>query len=64
MPGKTKRGPSNTSYYKNYEIQDKWEKNKVKKIEKRLAEHPNDVQSIKRKVPDYGPSWAKKKKRE
>lgn len=59
MPNKTKRGPSNTAYFKNYEAQNRKEKNKEKRIEKHLNKHSNDVQSLERKPVDYTP---KKKK--
>lgn len=64
MPNKIKRGPSNVAYFKNYSAQDKREKNKTKKIEKHSAKHPNDKQSIERKVPNYGVEWGGRKKRE
>lgn len=59
MPNKTKRGPSNTAYFKNYEIQNKKEKNKEKKIEKHLKNHPNDEQSLERKPANYTPKFKK-----
>lgn len=44
MPNKTKRGPSNTSYFKNYSS--KAEKNKERKLNRHMKKHPNDKQSI------------------
>ena len=62
MPGKTSRGSSNTAYFKNYSAQDKREKNKEKKIDKHLKNHPNDVQSLERKPVNYTPKPKKEEK--
>lgn len=56
MPNKIKCSTSRKAQYSNYQAQNRKEKNKERKLLKHLEKHPNDVQSLERKVPDYKPT--------
>ena len=43
---KQKRRPANDRAGKKYQTENMWIKNKARKIEKHLAKHPNDLQSL------------------
>ncbi len=52
MPNKTKCSPSRKADY-DRRSNGVTSKNKEKKLEKHLSNHPNDIQSSKHTIPDY-----------